>query len=692
MKLARLDEEFDASFFLLRSPLLEYEKAIALLVAIEADPDSTKERLAAIYQSPILMEAIYLSSPDLHFQVTRYLKNEITDKRSIKKIEQSLIQYFIRMCSRCTPFGLLAACSPGKFDSNTAIEFDGIQSLKRFARFDMDSICRMVEALKSDGTVRGQLVLYPNTSLYRSGDKFRYIEFSIADKGKTYTMQEVPYSSLLNKLIAKTSSGTSVEQLVLEIVKSGHDREDALAYVDELISAQVLVTNIDPALTDSAYLDAILKIESSTEVARNIVRILKAGEKSFQGINDVTDPTATYQQVEEDARSLNINIAREKLIQVDLFRQPLVCTVSSRTKQTTLEALNVMKALYGYRIKETRLEYFKRAFFEKYENTTVSVCEALDAISGLNFESLSAEDSHREPTNVVYDKIMQYKLSKYAEGLATGTATITREEVEAIGDNTLPPPDSFSVTISLFAENDAETILIKSAGGSSGVNMLSRFCYMDPTFSDDAKNVTRKEQELEPDRFVAEIVHLPESRLGNILIRPRLRDFEIPYMAPSQTSTAQTISVTDLYLRMEDGRLILFSKSLNKEILPRLTTAHNYTKKSLPVYHLLCELQYQGMQPGFTWHWGFLEGEKFLPRVTYKNVIISLACWNLDKTIVNDLISIKDDEVLKSRFSTFRKELKIPSLVYLVDYENEFLLNLESIISIRYLFNSTLSD
>ena len=41
-------------------------------------------------------------------------------------------------------------------------------------------------------------------------------------------------------------------------------------------------------------------------------------------------------------------------------------------------------------------------------------------------------------------------------------------------------------------------------------------------------------QLLEPVHRLLEVVHLPEGRLGNILCRPVLRDFEIPYLGSDQ--------------------------------------------------------------------------------------------------------------------------------------------------------------
>ena len=92
---------------------------------------------------------------------------------------------------------------------------------------------------------------------------------------------------------------------------------------------------------------------------------------------------------------------------------------------------------------------------------------------------------------------------------------------------------------------------------------------------------------------VAEIAHVPEVRTGNILSRPHLREYEISYLTNTTLDDDHVIPVNDLMVSVSNNRVVLRSKRLKKEIVPRLTTAHNFSKGT-PVYRFLCELQNQG--------------------------------------------------------------------------------------------------
>lgn len=53
-------------------------------------------------------QAIYLSSPTLIDEIEKYLNNTL-DSKEKEKLELSVYRFFLRMCYRCTPFGMFAA-------------------------------------------------------------------------------------------------------------------------------------------------------------------------------------------------------------------------------------------------------------------------------------------------------------------------------------------------------------------------------------------------------------------------------------------------------------------------------------------------------------------------------------------------------------------------------------------------------
>ena len=124
---------------------------------------------------------------------------------------------------------------------------------------------------------------------------------------------------------------------------------------------------------------------------------------------------------------------------------------------------------------------------------------------------------------------------------------------------------------------------------------------------------------------MAEIVHLPQQRTGNVLMRPVLREYEIPFLGRSSVDPAYAIPVSDLMVSVRNNTVLLRSKRLNKFIIPHLSNAHNFSFGALSIYKFLCDLQSQNIMTNVGFSWGPLESETlYLPRVTYKNILMRL--------------------------------------------------------------------
>src|SRR5262249_29509426 len=127
--------------------------------------------------------------------------------------------------------------------------------------------------------------------------------------------------------------------------------------------------------------------------------------------------------------------------------------------------------------------------------------------------------------------------------------------------------------------------------------------------------------------------------------------------------------------------IVLRSRRLGREVIPRLTSAHNFARRSLPVYQFLGTLQAQGVGDWLSWPWGPLGDAPFLPRVRWGRVILSRARWIVDGDELKALA--KEDgahRILRTR--RWRAERKVPRFVGLRDGDNELPVDLDNILSI----------
>src|SRR6185295_11982695 len=209
-------------------------------------------------------------------------------------------------------------------------------------------------------------------------------------------------------------------------------------------------------------------------------------------------------------------------------------------------------------------------------------------------------------------------------------------------------------------------VLWRGAGGPSGARILGRFCHADAELSALTIEHLRAEEAHRPNAIFAEIVHLPQGRIGNILARPVLRDHEIPFLGRSGAPADKQIPVSDLRVSVEGQRIILRSARLGKEVVPRLTSAHNFVRGSLGVYRFLCMLQSQGTVGGVSWSWDALDGALFLPRVTSGRLVLQRASWWMLESEIKELVAAKGTARWKA-VQAWRARRKLPRLLLLAD-------------------------
>jgi hypothetical protein len=216
---------------------------------------------------------------------------------------------------------------------------------------------------------------------------------------------------------------------------------------------------------------------------------------------------------------------------------------------------------------------------------------------------------------------------------------LDEEALKALERRDAPPlPDAFSVFAAVAApstqslEEGHFRIRLDYACGPSGAVLLGRFCHADARLLEQVRLHLRAEERLQPEAVFAEIAHLPAGRAGNILLRPLLREYEIPYLGGSGAPPEQQIPLEDLRVSVRGERVLLRSARLGRQVLPRLTAAHNFQNDfNTGTYRFLCALQTQGVAATLAWSWGPLAQAPFLPRVRAGRLVLSRARWRLGR-------------------------------------------------------------
>jgi thiopeptide-type bacteriocin biosynthesis protein len=714
--------------FVVRNPLFSVETFFNWKAAADNDVITSKETLRTslreFYQQPLVQEALYVGSPDLHEQLLLWIENKIDKPDKKEKLELSLVKYMIRMCTRCTPYGLFASCTTGIFLDTTNIELSGKNSLQRFGRLDMDYVCELHSHLLKQKEICDQLIFYPNTSLYRTGDQWRYVEHRFKkETGRSYHLVQVDQSEYLEKIINAAKEGGTVTKLAatisdndnlpdLPIEQAGGSQvsaEEAMDFIHELINNQVLINELEPSVTGEEYFSVVLRKLKTLQHTEKYVEHLEKVYEKFKLLKNTDGETKNtlYPEIVQELQQLEIPLHLKTLIQVDSYRHAS-CAINNKLGDELLKGASLLQLLTTDGSIKDSFTDFKTAFINRYEGQWVSLAEVLDTESGIGYGKFATSGMEESP---LIDKLPigngaaavngqqppdteSFKWQLYQQAIHENKTEVVIEDsiVETLSKKEFlvsGMPDSICMMAKIHAasaedvDNGHYTITLQPPSGPSGGNLLGRFCHLHPEIEKLTRSTLEEEETHHPDAVFAEIVHLPESRIGNILMRPALRKYEIPYLCGTTLDKEFQIPVSDLLVGIEGNKVVIRSKRLNKEIIPRMTTAHNFSMTTLPVYQFLCDLQFQQIR-SIGWQWGVLDNRPFLPRVSYGKYILSKAKWTLTKDEMKNLDQ-KNDETFIQQFTGFRKKKNLPGYVLLSQGDNELLLHLENIFCLKLL-------
>lgn len=649
------------------------------------------------------MEAIYLASPTLHAECGKWQRAELKEARKVARLRNTLTRYYVRFMSRSTPFGLFAGCSVLRWGATSCIEMSAEKNV-RHTRLDMHYLCALAQHIAVRPDVKHGLRYWPNTSSYRLGNEIRYAERQYSSGVGVHQVCALEASETLLQVLALARPGRTLANLVSSLLQDGTP-EEVIAYIEELISAQVLVSELEPTVTGVEFFQHIqtvlrrLNVAADCPTLRVLLSQLMEVQRALARLDEPGANAATcYEHISALLTPLGIAVEAGKLFQTDTeqgLASEEAATLDVRLQATLQEAITVLTYL-SPPSENPRLTDFIRRFQARYEDQEVSLLEALDTESGLAYSAYGSNgysalvhdlvlpeatrSNYTEPRTEAWQFLHQ-KLRE-AERTQQYSVDITKQELQAYGLQPNPQPLPPSVGI-LFRLIDDKQVLLENVGGSSAVNLLGRFAHASPAIEQLIQQLTQHEQAHNPGVRFAEICHLPTSRVGNLLQRPHFRALEIPYLAQSTLPPAEQLLAQDLYLAVRGGQLILRSRQTNQLIIPRLSTAHNFMGNLLPVYQLLCDLQTQGVQSHLRVSWDAgLVYAKFTPRLTCRQVVLLAATWRFDQADLQELVAAPPNMIMQ-RMDIFRVAWNLPRFFTLADGDNELLVDAQNELLIR---------
>jgi len=701
------------SSFIIRTPVYPIDFYKNLTKGLFIESDAIKE----ILKNAPINEALFLASPELYAEIQKWLTQEDYPIDKAMKIKLSVLKYFIRMSTRCTPFGLFAACGAGKLANETVINIDKEKSFRRKTRFDMQFLANLVSELTANPTIQNQLLFYPNSTLYQLGDFYRYVEYTLNENKRKYSLEALKKTDYLNLVLQKAIVGASKNELATVLVSNEITNDDAIEFIEELIINQILVSELELTLTSPSQKilspnpypkDCFVprndrETSSGNETNGYSLELDDLNKQLFEIDTKFGNPISCYENIIETVAKTNIPFDKKYLFQTDLFLDSNDFKLDKKYTSELLKAIVVLNKI-SEKPKNTSLENFKKAFVERYESESIPLVKALDVETGIGYLQQSGSfditplldsigigqknETHNHKISLTKAEGIIHKKLQNALQNNENSIVLNLSDFDNYDFSMQNLSNTFSCLFEIVEEQGKEWIVIQSIGGSSAANLLARFYYGDTGINDFANEIIQYESESYADKILAEIVHLPEARTGNVLRRPCFRAYEIPYLGQSSLPASHQINIEDLILQVKNDRLVMWSKKQDKEVIPRLTNAHNYSYNALPIYHFLCDMQFENCKSAIGFHWDNLEKLfDYFPRVTIGNCIVSKAKWVFTKEKHPEFFKVlaKKQRIYDKNifgFASYIPSLDVNELlsqyVSLADEDNALIINLEN--------------
>ena len=654
-----------------------------LAVALARDRELLRGRLSEIASRPEFQGALSVASPDL--------LDALGERPGDPGVQAAVVRYVARMAARPTPFGLFAGCGVGEIGERTQIALADPKAWSRHTRLDADYLDALIR--ERAGVLRERLTLKPNDSLHLMGGRWRWVESRLDGFERSHHLVEVADSEHLRVALAVARGGATLAAVADAIAAGGADAGWAASFAGQLLAAQVLVPGLTVQITGRLPLDALIDdLEALGD--EGTVAVLRSVRDELASV-DAEGPAAgpaRHEQIAVRLRELNAPVERARLLQVDVSVPPAAATLARSTVEDVIRGVELLQRI-APKAPHSDIDAFREAFRERYEGREVPLLEALDDELGIGFGA-----QRRDPAPLLKDVALparderevawgprERRLLELLHRAWAGRArevTLTKEDLIALErDDPPPPPNALGVTIVPARTPEGMRIVVAGAAGPSGAALLGRFCHADPALAERVRAHLRAEEALDRDAIHAEIVHLPCGRMVNILARPLVREYEIEWLGRSGAPPARRIAAADLLLSLREDRFILRSRTLRRRVLPRLTSAHNFDRRSPGVYRFLAAVQFDATASGLGWSWAPFDDAPFHPRVRWGRLVLARANWRVGEPELRALDQRADVERWRS-VQALRERLDLPRWVTVVDSDNPLAIDLDNALSV----------
>lgn len=676
---------------ILRTPVYSLESYNAFLSLNE------KDLITYLKEDFFFMYALYTASPSLY----RALKSiDVFDEKSHHKVVLACYKYYVRMCTRCVPFGLFSGVSVIKHQRGSIDYISRGEKIKTHTRLDSDFYNLLHQFIREK--VNFDLKLYPNTSLYRLGNTYRYIEcgYNPGSGKRKYSLTQLESEIMLRKIIKFCNKGAGFDDILNLIVKEGYEEDEAKEYISSLMESQVLVDHLSVSSIGTSPEKKILNAFDETLHSEAFKFLSELHERILR--IDTSDSNESFAETKKLEGILNDILPKNDQLYLHkeiYFEQQEHDFEKSELVKNALDHINWLGKRNN--LSNPRISKFMEAYKNRYGDTVQKLTDVIDIETGIGYGKFlnvaaSGDAIVEGLKNPVYNNTTSiditeedlFIISKIRNNPDAREIKITEKELTRFKEKSLKSKNkgaTFSFMGRMYEDGQKHPYIYINRVHGNASSLIGRFTNGSKEIKSLAYEISMYENICYSGYTCVELDYIPESSMGNIVHREQFRDFRISLLG----GVEQDFHIDDLLIYIENNSVVI-ETGKGQKILPFFSNAFNVNHSgNLPLFELLVDILNQ-FEATNTSYFDIKDYHTFfnhIPRISVHNTILHRESWWVTADSLQIFKESRFNEAAAREIQKKLKEAGVSLDFIIADGDNELVINCKSTIALEIFFN-----
>lgn len=655
-----------SSYYIIRAPLLPVSIYNTYLKNDEIDYSS-------FFQNKIIEETILTTTYHLYQSLTNISFD--SEKKKARNAKESFLKYLIRMSTRGTPYGLLSGVSLGQLAEKTNIQIqEDVNYYYKSVKIDGSWLSKLIHFLESNYDYYQDSYVIWNERNYITDQRIYLDNQTCLIQENNKELVSIKNNDLLKFIKQSLQEDLTFKDLIKLISEKFliNDEQEIKSFIQNLLDKEIIFTSLRTALKKENPLDYLLCFyrDFDNDFIRSL-QLIHFEMMKYQ-IMEIGKGKKTFLRIRELMSHL---FKAKEYIQIDTKIQTKNNYLSKKIARNISEAAYLLWLLSPDDLGISTNHDFHYSFLEKYGlEQIVNLKELLSDINGMGY--CTKEDKSIKNNRPFLKEKYYYALSHNEEIEITENEFLDLEKKDTIPIERAPL--SSEIYSEFYYGNNIkgyDEFLVISPIVSSFIAGATMGRFSQEIDRDIRKQLDNEiyEQYIEySNENNTEVIHINEipkyARNLNINHSGTTKFKELDLDMP-----CSSITLDDLYVGSTFDKLYLFSKTLNSRILFITHSMLNYVLCS-NLYRFLREVSLGNTKFIQPIKDDGIEGFNYCPRIRYKNVILKLATWKLNK----DMFSSSEKENWIEQFHKIQQFYNIPNDVNMAFGDNRLTINLSN--------------